>query len=281
MQAAHGCFAALLAAAISTANPAACAPKRIISTFLCTDEYVFRMVPRGDIAALSFEAADRHPVVSTIADDVRAAGVPTIRPSSETVLAREPDLVVMYAGTMPALRDQLARAHVPVLDVPWPSSLADVRKVTAMLGEKLDARARAAAMLAEMDRKIARVRAQAPSTPVRTLIYEANGYTGTGVLTNEMMSIAGLENIAPALKPTRLDTVPVETVLARAPELLILSGDPAAQRSRADLVPHHPALARLSSTAAWASLTPLLCPGPWSADAAQTFAALGARARTR
>src|SRR5581483_4294947 len=72
--------------------PATAAPQRIVSTFLCTDEYLLRLVPRSRIAALSFEAGDRKPVVSTIADKV--GGIPQIRPSTETVLNLSPDLVV-------------------------------------------------------------------------------------------------------------------------------------------------------------------------------------------
>ncbi len=90
----HRGFAILLCAAAAAFVPVqAAAPQRVVSTFLCTDEYVYRLVPRGAIAALSYEAVDRHPVVSTIAD--AAAGIPTIRPSTETVMARRPDLVVM------------------------------------------------------------------------------------------------------------------------------------------------------------------------------------------
>jgi len=281
MRKTHGWVAGALAALILTINPAVSAPRKIVSTFLCTDEYVFRMVPRDHIAALSFEAADRHPVVSTIADDVTRAGIPTIRPSAETVMNYDPDLVVMYAGTMPALHAALARAHVAVLDVPWANSLADVRRVTAMLGDRLDARGRAGAMLAEMDRKIAQAKAQAPHPPVRTLIYEANGYSGSGAMTDELMTDAGLVDAAAGMAPTRLDTVPVESVLANPPELLILSGDESVTNSRADLVQHHPALKAFKGTTAWAKLTPLLCPGPWSADAAETFVALGPRARRR
>ena len=143
MRKTHGWVAALLGALIMAANPAASAPRKIVSTFLCTDEYVFRLVPRDRIAALSFEATDRYPVVSTIADAAR--GIPAIRPSAETVLTLKPDLVVMYAFTMPELHAELARVGVPVLDVPWANSLADMRKITMMLGEKLGARDRAAA----------------------------------------------------------------------------------------------------------------------------------------
>jgi iron complex transport system substrate-binding protein len=281
MRKTHGWVAGVLAVLVLSTNSAACEPRKIVSTFLCTDEYVFRLVPRERIAALSFEATDRHPVVSTIADAAR--GIPTIRPSAEAVLNFKPDLVVMYAGTMPQLHAQLAKIGVPVLDVPWANSLADVRRVTAMLGEKLDARVRAARMLAEMDRKIALAKSRAPHPPVATLIYEPNGYSGSGGMTGEIMALSGLADVAPGLKPTRLDTLPVESVIAAAPELLILSGDRHAENSRADLVQHHPALRALDrrSTIAWAQLTPLLCPGPWSLDAAETFVELGEKSRDR
>ena len=113
----------------------------------------------------------------------------------------------------------LARAHVPVLDVPWANSLADVRRVTTMLGEKLGARDRATQMLAEMDRKIAQAKAHAPHPPVRTLIYEPNGYSSSGGMTDEIMALAGLTKSSPVLRPTRLDTCRSRASSRRAPEL--------------------------------------------------------------
>lgn len=260
-------------------NSAEAAPNRVVSTFLCTDEYVFRLVPRGHIAALSFEAGDRQPVVSTIADKVN--GIAQIRPSAETVLALKPDLVVMYAGTMPQLRADLRALHVKVLDVPWANSLADIRAVTTMLGEALGAPRAAAALLAGMDRKLAAARAAAPRPSVRTLIYEPNGYATTGAVTEALMTLAGLRDVAPGFATSRSGRIPVEEVVADAPELLILSGERRAENARADLVLHHPALAALAgrTTTVWDPLVPLLCPGPWSADAALSFAAMGRKAR--
>src|SRR5262249_15130803 len=181
MRQTHGWVAACLAALILAANPAASAPRRVVSTFLCTDEYVYRLVAPDHLPALPFEATDRYPVVSTIADAAR--GIPTIRPSAETVLTLKPDLVVMYAFTMPALHAALAHAGTPVLDVPWANSLADVRRITAMLGERLGARDRAEALLREMDRTIATARRAAARPPVATLIYAPNGYASSGGLT--------------------------------------------------------------------------------------------------
>ena len=193
MHALHGwgsVFAFTLLLTGLAAGPAFAVPQRIVSTFLCTDEYVFRMVPRARIAALSFEAGDRHPVVSTIAD--RVAGIPQIHPTTETVLNYDPDLVVLYAGTNTRLHAHLAEIGVPVLDVPWANSLADIRKVTRLVGDKLGARDRAEAMIAAMDATLALARAAAPKPPVRTLIYEANGYATAGNVLTELMAGAGL-----------------------------------------------------------------------------------------
>jgi iron complex transport system substrate-binding protein len=269
----------LAMAALSCAPAAAAPPQRVVSTFLCTDEYVFRLLPRARIAALSFEAGDRHPVISTIADQV--TGITGLHPSTETVLNLHPDLVVMYQGTMPRLHENLSALGVPILDVPWANSIADIRKTTRWLGEKLGARDRAAALLDAMDAKLDAAHRMENRPPVQTLLYEPNGYATTGAVTDEMMTLAGLVDASPQLHPTRTGTVPVETVIAASPELLIFSGESGAPSSQAELLQHHPAFAALAgrTLSVRASLIPLACPGPWSADAALTFAELGAKAR--
>jgi iron complex transport system substrate-binding protein len=273
-------LAAAIYAATSLILPAfAAPPHKVVSTFLCTDEYVFRLVPRERIAALSYEAVDRKPVVSTIVD--AAAGIPVIRPSTETVLKLKPDLVVMYAGTNPRLHLNLQKLGVPVLDVPWANSLADVRAVTKMLGEKLGAPDRAAALLADMDRKIAAARRGASQPPVRTILYEPQGYATVQGVTEEVMQIAGLVNAAPPAQLTASGQMPVEAVVAAAPELLILGGEERSGSARAYAILHHPAFKALKGKThmEFAGLTPLLCPGPWSLDSAAPLAELGRKAR--
>lgn len=279
MRGVHKWVAVLVCALNSLSGQAFAAPQRVVSTFLCTDEYVYRLVPRERIAALSYEAVDRHPVVSTIADV--ATGLRIIRPSTETVVALKPDLVVMYAGTNPRLHTNLVKLGVPVLDVPWANSLADVRSITRMLGEKLGAPHKASALLAEMDRGIAAAQAKAPHPPVRAILYEPQGYASVQGVTDEIMRVAGVVNSAPPKALTRAGQLPVEAVIAAAPELLILGGEERSGSARAYAILHHPALRALDGRThmEFAALTPLLCPGPWSLDSAETLGNLARKAR--
>jgi iron complex transport system substrate-binding protein len=260
-------------------QPVQATPQRVVSVFLCTDEYVFRLLPRERIAALSVLAGDKHPVVSTIADSVK--GIALIRPNAEEVLSKNPDLVVMYQATNPRLREHLAQAGIPILEVPWANSLADVRHVTKLLGETFGTQDRAAALLADMDARLKIAHDKAQSPPVSTLIYEPNGYATADGVTDEILNASGLSDAGVKMHPTRMGTLPVEAVVAAAPELLILNNTREGAPAKADAVLRHPALASLKDKTliAHASLTPLLCPGPWSADAAAEFSKLGAEAR--
>jgi iron complex transport system substrate-binding protein len=280
MRLSHGSQAVGLCALLVCAAAHA-APQRVVSADLCSDEYVYRLVPRDHIAALSWLAGDTHPVVSTIADKVR--GIVLIHASTEEVLSRAPDLVVLYQGTNPRLRAQLAEAHVPILEIPPADSLAQVRAVTLKLGRVLGAPRPASAMLAAMDRTLKRARAAAPRSAVSALVYEPNGYATSGGLDDEIMTAAGLKDAAPGMNMTRSGTIPIEAVIAAAPSLLILNGGNGRVRSRAELMLRNPALAALSKTTSIVSvsLTPLLCPGPWSVDVAPALARLGRDALAR
>lgn len=245
---------------------------RVASVLLCTDEYVYRLLPRARIAALSYLANDTHPIVSTLVGKVD--GIRLIPMSAEALVAAKPNAVVLAKGASAEMRAVLKAAHIRIIDMGWANSLDGVRGVTRQLAAALGVPQKGEALIAKMDARLAAARAMAPKRPVRTLLYQPNGYTVAGGVSDAVMRAGGLIDIAPVLSPTRRGTVPVETVVADAPELLILGGAPGGYNSRAREVLHHPALAALDSHThrQWMALTPLLCPGPWSADAALSFA---------
>ena len=149
-----------------------------------------------------------------------------------------------------------------------------------MLGEVLGAPDRAQALLGEMDAKLAAARALAPKPAVSALIYEPNGYATADGVSDAILRASGLVNAAGRMHATRLGTIPVEALVAAAPQVLILNAAREGGPARADAVLSHPALAALKDRAfiAHASLTPLLCPGPWSADVAGEFAKMAQEA---
>ena len=259
------------------ASPSFATPRHVVSAFLCTDEYVFRLLPRDRIAALSFLAADRHPVVSTIADEVQ--GIALVHESAEEILSHHPDAVMLYAGTEPRLHAQLREAGIPIIDVPWANSLADIRAITTTLGRTLGEDARAQALVREMDRELSA--AHGPRPMVRTVIYEPNGYVTSDAVTDAILKSAGLADVANEIGPTRSGTIPVEAMVASPPELLLLNASDERHPSLANLVLHHPALANLAPRimVSRVLLTPLLCPGPWSVGIAPHLAELGWKAR--
>ena len=162
-------------------------------------------------------------------------------------------------------------------------SIDGVRKVTRDLARALGARDAGERLLAAMDARLAAARAAAPRPAVTALIYEPNGYSVSGGIAEAMMTAAGLINAAPGMPMTRQGTIPVEAVVAAAPELLILGTEAGTAQSRAREVQLHPALAALRGRthSVWLSTTPLLCPGPWSAQAAVAFAKAAREARAR
>jgi iron complex transport system substrate-binding protein len=215
--------------------------------------------------------------VSTIVDRVK--GITLVHASAEEILSLHPDAVVLYAGTAPRLHVQLKTAGVPIIDVAWANSLADVRRITLALGRTLGEEPRARALLAAMDATLAAAGQARP--PVRTLIYGPNGYATSDGVTEDIFARVGLINVASVTGETRDGTIPIESVVASPPELLLLSGADPNRPSFANLVLHHPALVSLARRidVAQISLTPFLCPGPWSVDVAPKLAELGRQAR--
>lgn len=272
MRGCHNLLGALL-----MAFAPACAhalPQRIVSTNLCTDEYLFRLVPATRIAALSELAGAMHPEVSNIAG--RIGSIRRIRPNAEEVLNLRPDLVLLYAGVNPRLAVQLKAAGVRVFEVPWARSLAQVESVTRLLGQVLGVPGRAQALLAAMNQNLAAARQLAPRPPVRALILEPNAYAPSGTIIGALMGAAGLTNAVPALARSRQGTIPLEEVITARPALLILNQAKGSTPALADAALEDPALAELKGQTriVRANLRGLLCAGPWLGRTALRLARL-------
>lgn len=259
-------------------TPAAAQPVRIMSLNLCTDVLVLHLAQREHIASLSLIAAD-SPLSPVVA---QARGIPANHASAEEIVALEPDLVVARRHTAAATVALARRLGFRVLELDDPHSYEDAVAQIRVMAEVLGEQARGEAVVAHMERRLASLPPSGPRRPA-ALVYGPNGYVfGRGSLLDDLMSRAGLDNVAVRAGVGEAGTLPLETLLSSPPEILFLEREPGPVSSLADQSLAHPALQRLARRIPSADISSRLwnCAGPEIVEAVAQMAALRQRAAT-
>lgn len=261
----------LIAAPALAQQPGPAKPARIASLNLCGDELLLRLADRSRIASVTFLAAE--PGSSNVADQAR--GLPTNRGLAEEIVPLKPDLVITGAFTTRATSDLLRSLGVPVLELPMPATLEDaygqIRQVATRIGEP----ERGEAMIAGMKAQMAAL--PVPSGRHRSaIVLRPNGFTaGKGSLADDLMTRAGLDNLAARLPADKFGQLPLEEVVVARPDVLIVDTDPAAPPSLAESLLAHPALRDLARQGRTLAVPARLwaCAGPELATAAARLSA--------
>jgi iron complex transport system substrate-binding protein len=141
----------------------------------------------------------------------------------------------------------LKRVGIPVLEVGIPKNLDDVRaqirEIAALIGE----RDRGESVIAAMDRRLAALPHPSPSDRPRAVVLNPNGATvGKGTLVDEIMTRAGLTNVAAELGIDSYGQIPLEAVAANAVDILIVSASRDGPPALATEILRHPVLAALA-----------------------------------
>ncbi len=163
-------------------------PTRIVSLDYCADQYVLKLAPREHILAVS---PDAEKTFSYMRGD--AKGLRHIRPRAEDVLVLQPDVVVRSYGGGPHVTGFVERMGTPVLQIGFTSDLDDVRDTLTAVAEGLGQPERGTAIIAEMDARLAALRAL-PDAPSALYMTPAGVTSGPGTLVHEMLTAAGLVN---------------------------------------------------------------------------------------
>ncbi len=261
------CIIALLALAV----PAMSKPQRIVSTNVCADQLALALVDRTRILSVSRMATEGE--ISNLAEEARGIRINNAR--AEEIVELKPDLILGDIYTGKGANRLAATIGVPVHIVGYASSLEDVRKVIRDAAIALGEQQRGEELIAGMNARIARSKATT-TAPVTTLVYEPNGLTsGAGTLTNDILDAAGLTNIAPELTGQAYATVALETVVAAAPQLLVIDDSYGRTASRAQSILRHPAFRALKGKTALYHIPSRLwlCPGPWVGEAVERLSA--------
>lgn len=236
--------AALLAVASQGwATDAAGKPSRIVSLNMCTDELVLRLAEPQNIASVTW--LSRDPGNSNVAE--LAARIPVNHGLAEEIIPLKPDLVIAGIYTARPAVALLKRVGIPVVEFDVANNIDDVRRqirdVAALVGE----REKGEKIVGDLDRSLAAIPPPAQSNKPRALVLNPNGVTvGKGTLADEIMTRAGLTNVAAELAIDNYGQIPLETLVANAVEVLIVSGSRDGPPALATEILRHPVLAALS-----------------------------------
>ena len=254
-------------AIIPTAFAADLPARRIVSSNLCADRLVLQLADRENVVSVSHFAAD--PASSTVAE--AASGIPVNRGSAEDIIAFHPDIVVLGSFNAHLTATMLKSLGVKVHLLPTAQSIEGARAVIRSLAADLGVPERGERMIAEMDARLAALPTR--TRPVRAAVYQAGGWTsGQGTMADDLFKRIGFTNIAAETGLKGFGALPLETLVASAPKLIIFEtmGDDGSPSVAGELL-RHPALskgiARVSvPMRLWA------CPDPALVDAATLIA---------
>jgi len=234
--------AALISAVHLNAAEGTGKPERIVSINLCVDEMVLRLAERRNIASVTWLA--RNPDSSTVVD--LADGIPINHGVAEEVLPFNPDIVIAGIYTARPTVDLLRRIGVRTIDMDVARSFDMVRQqyhdLAAVIGEP----EKGERLMAEMDRDLDRLASGRPSIRARAIVLHGNTFTnGRGSLADEVLTRAGLTNVAADLGVGEYGQIPLETIVTNEVDVLILSSSLDWPPAIATEILRHPALAKL------------------------------------
>ena len=205
-------------------------PHRIVSLIPATTELLFAL-----------GAGDRLVGRTSFCDyPAEAARVPDlgngIEPNVEAVVAAKPDLVLLYrSGANRGAAERFRGLGVPVLELAT-DRIADMARITRLLGRALALREAAESLVAKTDRDLASASAlsreavQPSNRPtVFILAWDRPVMTlGRGSFLSEILEHAGARNLFEDLAASSAQ-VSLETVAARDPDFILATsaGDPA------------------------------------------------------
>lgn len=218
-------------------------PMHIVSLNMCVDELVLRLAKPQNVASVTW--LSRDPKNSNVAD--LGAGIAVNHGLAEEIIPLQPDLVIAGIYTARTAVALLKRVGIPVLEIDVPRSLDDVRRqireIAGLIGEPETGEI----VVADMDRRLAALPRPASSDRPRAVVLNPNGATvGKGTLVDEIMTRAGLTNVAAELGIDSYGQIPLEAVAANAVDVLIVSASRDGPPALATEILRHPVLTALA-----------------------------------
>lgn len=228
-------IAAILAALALGACTQAPAPRGgIVSTNPCADAILVRLVAPGRIAAISHYSHDPGGTSLPLAVARRFRATAG---TAEEVIALRPSLILTDsfapAATLAAYRRAGLRTMVLGSPVTAAASIAQVRQVAAAVDEPLRGEAMARWIEHAVEFPTASRR-----QPAALFFISGDLASGSGNLLDELLTRAGFRNAAADYGLSYSGNIPIETLVARPPAVIVSTGEGRSAALRRRLLPH-------------------------------------------
>lgn len=235
----------ILAILFAAFAPAQAQPQRIVSMNLCTDELLMRLVEPSRIAAITY--LSQQPINAALGLGHISASLPVNHGLAEEVIRLDPDLILAGQFAATTATSLLTRLGYRVETFAPESSFADMRANIRRLGELVGEPARAEAVIADFDARLAALQAKLPpgEKPVFADIGVNNYIAGANTLYTEVVNAGGYRTLGQALGFEGFRNVPLELILTVRPALISTATPWTSPPSMSTISLGHPALRAL------------------------------------
>lgn len=205
-----------------TARP----PVRIVSINACTDQLLYALADKSQIAALThYSVKDDY---SIFAREIGASGLMRIQGGAEEVLKLKPDLVLAGTFTRRATRQILNRYDMHVELFSPSRTIAESKQAIRRVAQLVGHEERGEGLIARIDGALAEMRTHRGPSPVMLQLQRGGYVSGPDTLIGDLLSRLGVRNASPALGIDRIGNTSLEKALKLRADGLVLF-DPSLQ----------------------------------------------------
>lgn len=277
---AAGLAAALLLGGTVGAGASEHAPRRVVSLSVCVDQILVDLADAGQIASLTYQAAD--PAYSRVWRKARRFYLN--RGTAEEVIRLRPDLVFADPFNARATVRLLQRLGTRVVSLPNATTLPQIETFVTRVAGLLGQKERGAETVARMRRRLAAI-PQAPATdrPVLLMVWSRGYSPGRATVANIAIEAAGFRNFTAMRGVTGMKQLALETLVTARIDALAITGTGDSGASIATEWLRHPALDSLRAAIPNVTLKGsfLSCGTPAVVGAIERLSRLRQRARQR
>jgi len=219
-------------------------PQRIVSLNLCADQLLMALLPPERLIAITPLAA--NPEASYLYQ--KAAQYHQHSSRIEEIMALKPDLIVAGEFTAQPTNQLLEELGYKVIKLGLPINSDGIFQQVRFLGQQIGEPARAEALVLAMHKQLANIIGAQHKRSQRAAVYYANGFTaGQQTIVNEILTMAGLRNIAAELNLDYVAPLSLESLLASKPDILLLGRSNKNTNSLAHQILQHQAIDRYAA----------------------------------